>query len=187
MERVLLLPVAAALLAGCQSQNPFVAFGPPTVPSPTTSQTAPYYPPTAIGPKQTTANAPFASPRISVSAEGNSAPPLPRSSFVADPADREPIRVVENPSPPTRTAAATGRGPKTGNGQPPAGLQPPAKSAAPSKNTPTPQSGYFPRGRSPAGSPPGFRADPAVVPAGYQQVAPTFTETPMADGQWRAK
>src|SRR5438552_2409440 len=98
MERVLLSIFAAALLAGCQVQDPFAAFGPPRVPSPTTAQTAPYYPPNGSAAKQPSAPASTATPRISVSSEGNPPPPTTRSRFVADSADRDPIRIVENPS-----------------------------------------------------------------------------------------
>jgi hypothetical protein len=169
MRRVLLSIFAAAFVAGCQVQDPFAAFGPPRVPSPTTAQTAPYYPPTGSAAKQPPAAASAPTPRLSVSAESN--PPLPttRSRFVADSADREPIRIVENPSP-TRTASAANRNPAPKNPsapqQPTAQPPVPAK-APPSGKTTSPQSGNF-------------RTDPAVAPA-------TFIESSAAAGQWRSR
>jgi hypothetical protein len=94
-------------------------FGPYKVPAPSTAQVSPYYPPTGTTAKQpiekTTA------PRVSVSVE-TPPPPISASRFATDPADRQPIRVVENPSATTRTAAATNRGASTsaeGNWQAP--------------------------------------------------------------------
>jgi hypothetical protein len=187
MERVLLWLGTIALLAGCQSQNPFAAFGPPTVPAPTTSPTAPYYPPTATGPQRATPKSAGPSTRMSVSAEGTS--PAPRSSFAADPADRDPIRVVENSAAQTRTASTGNRSPTPGPSPPQAPGAPaaPTKTSTGGKPSATPQSSYWPRSPAPAAAAPTFRTDSAVVPAGYQQSAPAFSETPMANGQWRAR
>src|SRR5262245_49421225 len=100
---------AWALLAGCQAQHPFAASGPARVPPPGMDSPAPYYPP----PSGAIAAPPKASPpamgsRASISAE---TAPLATSSpgIAADPADREPIRIVENPAPAARTAAAPAR------------------------------------------------------------------------------
>jgi hypothetical protein len=184
MHRVLL---AAALLvaAGCQTQNPFAAIGPATVPAPTTGQQPPYYP--AIG----TAPAALPSGRVSVSAD--SAPRLSTTSsaIVAEPADREPIRIVENSSPTIRTATAPSRGATTD-----ANVAPPPN-RAPTSQPPGQPSSYTPPPASPATSRiRGFAAGTSssnstsprtVAPAGYQQPVPTFTEITPADGQWRAR
>ena len=174
MQRVLLSIFAAALLAGCQVQDPFAAFGPRRVPSPTTAQTAPYYPPSASASKQAPAPTTAPSPRISVSAENN--PPLPtdRARFVADSADREPIRIVENPSA-TRTASAANRlTPSTAPAPSQLPTPPPTQPKVPASGKSPPQSGIF-------------RADPAVVPATYKQASPAFNEPASAEGQWRAR
>jgi hypothetical protein len=197
---------AIALMAGCQSQSPFAAFGPPTVPAPTTSQTSPYYSPTATAPQRTMPSAAAATPRLSVSAEAPSPTPPARGTIVADAADREPIRVVETPQAPTRTAAAGNRGQTPTS---PGALSPNASTPAPIKSIPAAppgtqlQSGYAPGGRAPAfnrtrgfltaqpagaSSASGIRADGAVIPASYQQsAAAAFTEAPPANGQWRAR
>jgi hypothetical protein len=204
MKRVLLLWGAIAL-GGCQVQNPFAAFGPPRVPAPTTAESLPYYPPTATATQRTSPATPAASPRLSVSAEGNSVAQVPRSRFVADPADREPIRIVDNPAAATRTASSAARTAAPAVSPPVQGAQP--AGVAPIRSVPAaapggaPQSGYAPPGKSPAfnrtrgyfsaqpaagPSAGGIRSDPAVMPAAYQSAAPTFVETP-ANGQWRAR
>jgi hypothetical protein len=172
---------AVCNLAGCQSQSPFAAFGSATVPAPKTTQSAPYYPPnpTASTP---TAETRVASPRLSVSAEDRSAIAIPRSKFLADPADREPIRIVDNPSAATRTATSTNRTAPATNSPAPMALPP-------AINTPAATTNRLPPPPS-AGSQKGamkFRTDTAVTPASYQQPAATFVETPAASSQWRAR
>lgn len=193
MERFVVLLSAMGLLAGCQSQNPFAAFGPPTVPSPTTTQAIPYYPPTTAASNRTTASITAPSTRISVSAEDTTPPPPPRATNVANAADRETIRIVENPAAQTRTASAANRSPTTGSPPPANPAVPPALQPVPVNPLPngtpvnSPQSKFVPSPPSPAALPRGFRADPAVAPASYQQPISAFSETPMANGQWRAR
>jgi hypothetical protein len=172
MDRVLLSILASGLLAGCQVQDPFAAFGPSRVPAPKTAQSAPYYPPTNSASKQPRVPASTATPRMSVSAEGNPPPPTTPSRLATDSADREPIRIVENPSA-TRTASAPSRSLLPSGSQAPA--QPPLQSP-PSPTVPT-------NGKS-SGI---FRTDPAVAPASFKQSSPTFIETAPANGQWRAR
>jgi len=172
MQRVLFSTLAAALLTGCQVQDPFAAFGPPRVPAPKTAQTAPYYPPTGTAAKQPLAPATTSTPRLSVSAEGNPAPLTSPSRFAAESTDREQIRIVENPSS-TRTASAATRSPT------PSGVQtPPQPPSQPSTTPKMPTSGK---------SSGVFRSDPAVAPAAYKQSSPAFVEPAAADGQWRAR
>jgi hypothetical protein len=199
--RVLGSLVAIALLAGCQSQSPFAAFGPPTVPAPTTSQ-APYYPPSATVPQRGGSSAAATPQRMSVSAEAPAPAPQLRGTILAEAGDREPIRVVENPQASARTAAAANRGPAPTNSPLPT---PNATSPAAIQSAPAapPQSGYAPSGRSSAFNRTrgfltvqpasgnitgGTRADSAVIPASYQQPGTAgFTEAPPASGQWRAR
>ena len=108
MLRILLVVTAAAALTGCQVQDPFAAFGPPRVPAPKTAQSTPYYPTTADA-KAATAPPPASSPRLSVSADDKKQTPAASTRFASDPADRQPIRIVENPSAGTRTATAPTR------------------------------------------------------------------------------
>src|SRR5262245_38983739 len=99
MERLALAMIAGLLAAGCQVQNP-LAIGPPRVPAPNSAQATPYYPTTANVPKSGAPAAPSpAQPRISVSAETQPPPAPIRSRLAADSADRESIRIVENPNP----------------------------------------------------------------------------------------
>lgn len=172
MNRVLLSILASGLVAGCQVQDPFAAFGPSRVPAPKTAQTAPYYPPTNTASKQPPAPAATAAPRMSVSAEGNPLPPATPSRLAADYADREPIRIVENPSG-TRTASAPSRSRSPSGSQAPS--QPPLQ-LPPPPTVPT-------NGKS-SGV---FRTDPAVAPTSFKQSSPTFIETAPANGQWRAR
>jgi hypothetical protein len=209
MERALLLLIAAALAAGCQSQNPFAAFGPSRVPAPTTHQTPPYYPPTATTPLPSGSRSDTLNQRLSVSAEGISVAPPSRSGSFADPNDRSPIRVVENPEATARLAAV----PAKNGGQTKSPATPTARPAAGSPAAPqnflpgiapkgSPQSNNSPSGRSPAfnrmrsfssvqpatGDARGeLKSDAAVVPASYQQAAPGFVETTAVAGQWRAR
>jgi hypothetical protein len=204
MKRVLLLLVILAM-GGCQSQNPYAAFGPQRVPAPTTSEALPYYPPTAAtnAAERGSATTAAPSPRMSVSAEGG-ASTAPRGTFAADPADREPIRVVENPAAARTASAAARTAPPAVNksvpsAQPAGGANKSPPAAAPSG---APQSGHSPSGRAPAfnrtrgftaaqpaksGDTGENRNDPAVAPAGYQQPAATFVEAPTATGAWRAR
>src|SRR5262245_30008255 len=152
MDRVLLSILASGLLAGCQVQDPFAAFGPSRVPAPKTAQSAPYYPPTNTASTQPPIPAPTASSRMSVSAEGNPTPPTTSPSRLAtDSSDREPIRIVENPSA-TRTASAPSRTLSPSGSQAPS--QPPLQPPPPPTN-----------GKS-SGN---FRTDPAVAPASFKQ------------------
>ena len=203
---VLLMSAMALLAAGCQTQNPFAAVGPATVPAPSTGQTLPYYPPNVTGASPavpTAANpavaVPASAPRVSVSAEGTRSAPA-HSAIVADPADREPIRIVENGAPAARTASANARGTAAGGN---AAVPAPAGAAGqPQNRLPIPagpasgKSGYAPPGSSPATSRMrGFAASSeepksiagGVAPASYQQPVPTFSEATAADGQWRAR
>ena len=177
MHRVLL---AAALVsaAGCQTQNPFAAIGPATVPAPATGQQPPYYPATAAAPE------PAPSGRISVSADSAPRSSTTSSAIVADPADREPIRIVENNSPAVRTATAPSRGPTPdGNVAPPPNRVPTSQPAGqPSSYTPSPATNRI-RGFATGPS----TTTPGIAPASYQQPVPTFTEVTPADGQWRAR
>src|SRR5205809_199927 len=93
MERVLLSIFAAALLAGCQVQDPFAAFGPPRVPSPTTAQTAPYYPPTGSASKQ-----PSAQPAAPAKAPPGGKTTPPQSGIFRTDAAVTPAAFVESPS-----------------------------------------------------------------------------------------
>jgi hypothetical protein len=109
MLRILLVVTAAAAIAGCQVQDPFAAFGPPRVPAPKTAQSTPYYPSPTDGTKSAAAPPPASSPRLSVSADDKKPAPAGSTRFASDPADRQPIRIVENPSAGTRTATAPTR------------------------------------------------------------------------------
>src|SRR4029079_17522931 len=131
MTRMILLLFAAALAAGCQTQNPYAAFGPGKVPSPTTSQ-PPYYPP-AAGPRLPSSASSGASPRLSVSAEGATSNPPP-SRFVGEAGDREPIRIVENPATTARTASVPARAATPTNPLP---ASQPRSSAPPSSPQPS--------------------------------------------------
>jgi hypothetical protein len=172
MDRVLLSTFVAILLTGCQVQDPFAVFGPPRVPAPKTAQSTPYYPPTNTASNQPPVPAPTATPRMSVSAESSPPPPAPTNRFATDSADRDPIRIVENPSA-ARTASAPSRTLSPSGSQAP--LQPPLQSPPPST---VPTNGKSSRV---------FRTDPAVAPASFQQSSPTFTETVPPNGQWRAR
>ena len=208
MNRVLLtatLPSAHLLLAaGCQTQNPFAAIGPATVPAPTTGQSLPYYPPNvagaAAGPAASIPSlaSPAKSPRVSVSAE-SAAPAQSRAPIVADAADREPIRIVENSTPAVRTANANARGMPTAIPATPAsslpGTSPPPPANRSITAPPSSQSLNAPSRITPAASRlRGFAVQDdralgssGVAPASYQQPVPTFSEATAADGQWRAR
>jgi hypothetical protein len=173
MRRAALL-VALAWTAGCQSQNPFAAIGPQTVPAPGSAQTPPYYPPSTNPTSATKAGAPAASTRISVSADRSPSGQSNSPTLVADPADREPIRVVENPQPPTRTASS---GARTAPSTAPSATQP----------APAPPANVLPATKSKGPSGAGVRIDPSVAPASYEQPAQGFVESKPASGQWRAR
>jgi hypothetical protein len=179
MERVLLLIAATATAAGCQMRSPLAAFGPLTVPAPTTLDSAPYYPSTTAQQPPPPATPP-ASNRLSVSAEGKA--PLTRSAMAPAAADREAIRIVENPTAATRTAAVPAR--STSSSAPaatPAGQQPVSRPASPPPSISSPPANP-PTSRTP------LRSDSAVIPAAYQQQAtPAFVEPPQPAGQWRAR
>jgi hypothetical protein len=168
MVRVLGWLCLPVLVAGCQAQNPYAPFGPPTVPAPAANQ-LPYYPPGGVSQAAQPA-ATNTRPSVSVSGPSGSAP---RGSITTDAADREPIRIVENAAP-TRTADS-GRG----KSQPPAALQP----IAPPRNLPSAPVNP-PRNASGQNA----RLDSAVKPANYDAVAPSgFREAAPATGQWRAR
>jgi hypothetical protein len=168
------LLVAIAWTAGCQSQNPFAAIGPPTVPAPGSAQAPPYYPPTTSPPSASKTNPPVVNGRISVSADVEASRPSGSSAIVADPADREPIRVVENPNPPTRTATAPAR-------------TAPAKAPAATPPASAPPTNVLPGTKAGGQSGARIRIDPAVAPAGYEQPGTGFVESKPANGQWRAR
>jgi hypothetical protein len=158
MRRLLPLIIATWVAAGCKSNSAFAPLGPPTVPAPATLQT-PYYPPTSAATQP--GKAP--SERISVSAETQ---PIASSSIAKstpEPADREPIRIVENPATAARMATANSRGatPASSGAQP---AQPLPKTSAPPVD---------PRRSS-------VIYDPGVRQTGHEQMQPTT-------GQWRAR
>jgi hypothetical protein len=194
MQRTLLLTGALAL-AGCQSQSPYAVIGPPTVPAPRSAQAPPYYPPLAGG----GAPALPASTRPSVSVDRQSELAASPGALSAEPADREPLRIVENPAAAARTAAAPGK-PNV-----PSAAAVPAPLPVPGSGTPA----FSPAGKSPAAGAPakssssflppgvnrlrGYHAAPAsapptgVVPAGYQQPLPAFAEPAAGAGQWKPR
>ena len=208
MQRVLsalaVMSAIAGLAAGCQTQNPFAAIGPATVPAPTTGQSLPYYPPNVAGAAAGSAAsipslaAPAKSPRVSVSAEGT-APAPSRAPIVADAADRQPIQIVENSSPAVRTANASTRGMPTGIQATPASSLPATSPPPPANRSitapPSSQSLNAPSRITPAASRlRGFAVQDdrvagssGVAPASYQQPVPTFSEATSVDGQWRAR
>jgi hypothetical protein len=107
MIRAFSMLSAAALLFGCQAQNPFAMFGPATVPAPGAQSPSPYYPTgapqgaiAASGSTGTTA-----SKLPSVSGEPSTLA-APSNRFVADPTDKQAIRIVENPAAAARLATA---------------------------------------------------------------------------------
>jgi hypothetical protein len=179
MKRVLLL-IGLSIVAGCQAQNPFAAFGPSTVPTPTAAAALPYYPPAGQTAAAGKAIAPPAStPRISVSADQSSPLAAPRSAFIPDPADSQPVKIVENPSlPATRTAAGT-RSPAPAAG----GAFPSAAPTAAPRNASPPaldrQRGYL--------SPPTGNRAGAVVPASFESDAAAIRPASTGSGQWRAR
>ena len=113
MLRILLVVTAAAAIAGCPVQDPFAAFGPPRVPGARKAQSTPSYPTTAAATNpadaaesRNGAAAGEQSASMSVSADDKKQTPAASTRFASDPADRQPIRIVENPSAGTRTATA---------------------------------------------------------------------------------
>ena len=157
MPRVLLIAMLVAA-TGCQTQNPFAAIGPHTVPAPTTGQALPYYPPTVTGGAPAAANTPggastaAAKPaRLSVSAEGTPSAIAPPSAIVAEAADREPIRIVESNAPAARTANAASRGNSASGIQAaPAASVPSGQMQPPPNRVPV-----TPGGKSSSSAPPG--------------------------------
>jgi hypothetical protein len=212
MTRVLVVLSALALLLGCRTpeSNPFAAFGEATIPPPTIEvpgSGGSYYTTPSGAAAGSTAPLPANSlPSISVPSGGTPAPQpsiprpysfgslAPRSStspsFAADPADREPIRIVEAAPSEARIATA------------PRSAAPSVVEAAPAAREPIRafNSGpkpYAPEPYKPAfGQPPAtgfkssgsFHTDPRVQPATYQQAVPAFVASPnMSGGQWRAR
>src|SRR5262245_3208195 len=174
--RTALILSTSALLAGCQSYNPLAVFGPATVPAPGSSQSQPYYPSTVA---KSNSAAPSVLTRPSVSAENGSPAPVRGPMVTANAGDREPIRIVENPSP-TRTAAAPSRSQSPAPGKATTPAQAPVGTPAlPANPLPSSKPGASPQSR--------FRADPAVAPASYQPSAGAFSERPAEAGQWRAR
>lgn len=211
MTRVLAMLSAAALLVGCRTpeSNPLAAFGAATIPPPTIEMPADgsYYTTPGAAAGGTTTPPANSLPSISVPSGGsvNPQPSIPRPysfsglsprsstapSFTTDPADREPIRVVEAAPGETRVATA-----------PPRVTTPSVVEAAPQAREPIRAFGTNPANSSippyvPAfGQPPAggfkasgsFRTDSRIQPAAYQQAAPAFAESPGAgDGQWRSR
>jgi hypothetical protein len=202
--RLLLFFIAALCAAGCQASNPYAVIGPATVPAPTTAQAPPYYPPNndpAAAPRATA----VANTRPSVSAE--SAPAMEPAAqrtvtqpFVAQPADSQPLRIVENPQAGTRTASA-------GRGSTPVGTSPSGPLALPPPPTTTPANNSAPRlpgspqssRRVPQPAPPavnrlrGYSATPpassttGVMTASYQEPLPGTSPPTPANGAWRAR
>jgi hypothetical protein len=206
MMRVLAILSAIALAAGCRANdpNPFAAFGAATIPPPTIEVpgSGPYYPAPAAGSATPTPPA-NSLPSISVPSGGTTAPQpsIPRpysfgslapsgspstSSFATDPADREPIRVVEAAPSAIRVATA----PTSGSRSPgvveatPTAREPIRAFNTNSSGRTTTIPPYEPLfGRPPATnglkSSGTYRADGSVQPAAYQQ--------PGDGGQWRSR
>lgn len=131
MIRAFSMLSAAALLVGCQAQNPFAMFGPATVPAPGAQSPSPYYPTgTPQGPIAASGSTGTAASKLpSVSGEPSTLA-APSNRFVTDPADKQAIRIVENPAAAARLATAPRADAVM---QAPATLMapPPASSAAP--------------------------------------------------------
>lgn len=208
MTRTLLslcaIGLAGALAAGCQSreQNPFSGIGPAMIPPPgnQTPGTLPYYPPgTPGGPPATTqpptitipgaasSAAPAAATRTNISVAPPTAPSGLSSSFAIDPADRQPIRIVEAapsatriatlpPSPqpaaaPVLQAAPAAKEPiQAFSNNPNVSREPLSVSQAPQPNR------YAPAGTAPAfNRTRGFLAPPPAVPAGTKPATSSRT------------
>jgi hypothetical protein len=208
---------SVVLAAGCrtQEQNPFEAFGPATIPPPNievpTGGT--YYPSPGAPAAAGTATPPANSlPSISVPSPstapvepriprpysfGSLAPSessAPAASIAADPADREPIRVVES-------TPSGGRFPATpqasGTSATVLEAAPAAKEPIRAFTTPPASSGPATTPAAPAFGQPASGArstsipqrDPSVAPANYIPPAyvPAFTEPQGAGGQWRPR
>lgn len=195
MRHLLSIIAALAIFSGCQSPNPFAVFGPSTVPPPGVPSPTPYYPQgsSAIASSSGANSAPagipssppvsgsasVTSPRLSVSAADSTSSRAPGTNFVADPLDREPIRIVENPAAAARTAAVPQPVSKpTPSNATPSGVLPPTNS--PSGITPAPPGGSFKTSAS-------VRNDPNVAPATFQSPAGPFVESPAGNGQWRVR
>jgi hypothetical protein len=165
---------AVVLLTGCQAQNPFAAFGPARVPPPGMDSPAPYYPPTpstiAAPPKT---SSPSAGSRASISAEPTPLATAASTSIIAEAADKDPIRIVENSSPAARTATAPTRATDATRSAIPTTAAPPSASPANSPGTLAPSSGASNR----------YRLDQSVAPSSYQ----TPATSDAAPGQWRAR
>jgi hypothetical protein len=213
MTRVLVVLSALALLLGCRTpeSNPFAAFGEATIPPPTIEVpgSGPYYttPPGAAA--GSTAPVPANSlPSISVPSGVSTPTPqpsiprapysfgslAPRSesapSFSADPADREPIRIVEAAPGEARIATAPRAAAPSVVEAAPAAREPiRAFNAGPKTYTPEPYKPAF--GQPPASgfkSSGSFPIGSGVQPAAYQYAVPAFVESPsIGGGQWRAR
>ena len=161
MSRVLGMVGIAAALAGCQAQNPYSAFGPNRVPPPGMQSPAPYYPAGATAaPAAAPASAGAATTgRLSVSAK-SSAPSSPIASR-AQTSGEDAIRIVENPAPAARTAAAGG----------------------------TRSAGAAPAAAAPSSSPPAVptREKSSSIDRKDVEVAQAAYETAAAPGQWKSR
>jgi hypothetical protein len=213
MRQVLAILSAVALCVGCRTpeSNPLAAFGAATIPPPEIEMPGAgggtYYQTPGTGTAPAVAPPSNSLPSISVPSGGTTAPqpsiPRPYSfgslspapstpSFTSDPADREPIRVVEAAPGSARTATAPPRTSTT-----PSAIQaaPVARDPIRAFNGSPSSSGISPYvptfGQPPAsggfksGS---FRTGGSVQPAAYHEAVPAFVEQPSnVSGQWRTR
>jgi hypothetical protein len=223
----LLSAVALAAGCQSQGQNPFSSFGPATVPPPGAQApgTLPYYPPGTPGgppsvtvpPNITMPPSATAPPNITIPGGTSFTPTTSQppartnisvtpptitsgalsSTFAADPADRQPIRVVEaapavkdpiqafaNTPGAARQPIEVSQAPKNGGYAPAATA--PAYNRTRGYPTPTPPANTIPatNGQSTGG----FRTDPSVAPAGFTTGGSAFVQpATAADGQWRSR
>ena len=208
MLRMLAFLSVLALCVGCRTpeSNPFAAIGSATIPPPTIEMPnggGSYYTTPGGAPSNSLAPPENSLPSISVPSGGTPTPqpsiPRPYSfgslapststaapTFTTDPADREPIRVVEATPSATRVATAPARTTSTPGvlEAAPAAREPiRAFNNSPAPYTPQPYQPGF--GQPPAGgfkSSGSFRTDGSVQPAGFQQAVPAFVEAPSAGG-----
>jgi hypothetical protein len=183
MQRALAGMAVIAVATGCQVQNPYAAFGPATVPPPGMQTPSPYYPPTTPALAAPPKSGPSAGSRASISAESTPLALAPRAGIVAEASDREPIRIVENPAPVARTAAAPSRS-ATPAGQTPSG-GPISTQPSPAPAT-TPPSRPFGTAPAPGGASTNYTLDRSVAPATFQ-ATPATPAGSAASGQWRAR
>jgi hypothetical protein len=212
MRRMLAILSAVALCVGCRTpeSNPLAAFGAATIPPPTIEMPGAggtYYQAPGTGVTTPAVTPPSNSlPSISVPSGGTTAPqpsiPRPYSfgslspatstpSFTTDPADREPIRVVEaapsaarmatappriSTTPNTIEAAPAVRDPiRAFNSTPNSGISP----YVPTFGQPTNSGGFKSSGS--------FRTGGSVQPAAYHEAVRAFVEQPTGSGQGRTR